>query len=67
MRTNTYFARKADFAYVYNVCALSGLCVRIRCLRVKGLLRTCTACALEAAYAYKYVFERKAAFTSTSW
>ena len=26
-----------------------------------------TACALEAAYAYEYVFARKAAFTSTSW
>ena len=27
---NTPLTRKANFAYVYDLCALSGLCVRIR-------------------------------------
>ena len=49
MRTNTSFSRKAAFASVYGLCTISGLCVRMRVLRVERLLCTCTACALEAA------------------
>ena len=59
---NTYFARKANFAYVYDLCALSSLCVWIRLLRVSDLLRMYTNFALEAAYAYKYGIARKAAY-----
>ena len=61
MRKNTYFPHRAAFAYVYYLCALSGLCVRIRILRVKWILRTCMACALKAVYAYEYVFACRAA------
>ena len=64
---NTSFACKAAFAYVYDLCALSGLCVQIRILRVKRILCVYTTCALEEAYAYKYVFALKAGFNSTSW
>ena len=63
---NTSFTRKADFAYVYDLCALSGLRILIRLLRIQGILRTCTACALEATYVYEYVLACKSAFTSMS-
>ena len=38
------------------LCAIGFLCIQIRLLRVKQILRTCTAYALEAAYAYEYIF-----------
>ena len=56
---NTSSARKADFAYVYGLCAISGLRVQIRILRVKRLLRTCMACALEAALSTNASFARR--------
>ena len=64
---NTSYARKADYVYVYGLCALSNLCVQISLLRVKRICCMFTACALEAAYSYEYVFARKVAFTSMSW
>ena len=50
---NTSLAREATFAYVYDLFALSGLCVRIRILRVSDLMRTYTTYMLEATYAYE--------------
>ena len=50
---NTSFARKSNFAYVYDLCALSGLCIWIRLLRVSDLMRMNTTYALKATYAYK--------------
>ena len=49
MRTNTSFARKATFAYVYNLCALSGLCVQICLLRVKRLSLQCLGDSFDIA------------------
>ena len=42
MHTYTYFAREAACAYRYGFCALSGLCICIRILRVKRLVHTDT-------------------------
>ena len=53
---------KRFIAYVYDLCARSGLCVRIRLCEKIGIFCTYTTCALEAAYAYEYVFTRKLAF-----
>ena len=59
---NTAFACKANFAYVYNFCSISGSCVQIIILRVSNLLRTYTTFALKATCAYEYDFAHKATY-----
>ena len=59
---NTSLRVKRLIAYVYDLCARSGSCIQVSlCVQI-GLLRTYTTCGLEVAYAYEYVFARKAAF-----
>ena len=59
---NTSFARKATFAYVYNLWALSSLCIWIHILCTSKLLRMYTTCALKETYAYEYGFARKSTY-----
>ena len=46
VHVNMSFARKEVYVYVYGLCTLSGLCVRILPLCVKRRLRTYTDCVL---------------------
>ena len=50
---NTSLAQKATFACVYDLCALSGLFVRKRLLRINDLMRTYTTYALGVTYVYE--------------
>ena len=68
---NTSLAPKQDFAYAYDLCALSNLCVQVRLfgraaycvhtqlVRSKRLVRTSTDLRVKRLIAYVYGFARK--------
>ena len=57
VRTNTSFARRAYYAYVYGLCTLSGLCVQIRLLRVKQLILYCLGDSFDIAMMFVNSFD----------
>ena len=64
---NISFAHKATLVYMYELCALSNLCIRVRLCSYSDLFRMYTTCALEATYAYEYGFALKSTYCVPVW